>query len=75
MISNIPFNSFKNSPWVKKHRKAVLIIIFLILGSAFIYETIMVGAVVGIYVFGTLLHFFLIKGGRFEDVVHWTHEG
>ena len=30
MISNIPFPSFKNSAWIKDHKKQVLVVIFLI---------------------------------------------
>src|SRR5690606_14881717 len=38
MISNIPFASFKNSEWVRTHKKAVFFIILMVMCSLFIYE-------------------------------------
>lgn len=73
MISSISFPSFKNSPFVKKHKKAVLAIIFLILALIFIYEEIMVGIIITLYVFLSLVYFFA-TGGKFADIFHWKGE-
>ncbi len=32
MVSNLPFYSFKNIDWLKKHKRATLVLIFLFLG-------------------------------------------
>lgn len=70
MISNVPFNSFKNSQWVKNHRRATLLIIFLILSSFFMYEEVMIFAFITIYTVGSLVYFFLHKG-EFKNVFEW----
>ncbi len=73
MISNIPFNSFKKSEWVKNHKKRVLFLIFLVIALTFTYEHIMIGAVILIYVLGSLLYFFKNKGAL-EDMIQWKSE-
>ncbi len=73
MISNIPFNSFKKSEWVRTHKKRVLFIIFSILILTAIFEEVMIGAVVLVYVLGSLVYYFMNKGsmgGMFE----WKNE-
>jgi CDP-diacylglycerol--serine O-phosphatidyltransferase len=73
MISNIPFNSFKKSEWVRKHKKRVLFIIFSILILTFLYEEVMIGGVILLYVLGSLIYFFKNKGAL-EDMFHWKSE-
>lgn len=73
MISNIPFNSFKKSEWVRKHKKRVLFIIFSIIILTFLYEEIMIGGVILLYVLGSLLYFFKNKGAM-EDMFNWKSE-
>ncbi len=73
MISNIPFNSFKNSEWVKKHKKRVLFIIFSVMILTFIYEEVMIAGVVLTYVLGSLIYFFMNKGAL-EEMFHWKSE-
>lgn len=73
MISNIPFNSFKKSEWVKNHKKRVLFIIFSILILTFLYEEVMIGGVILVYVLGSLIYFFKNKGAL-EDMFHWKSE-
>jgi CDP-diacylglycerol--serine O-phosphatidyltransferase len=70
MISNIPFNSFKKSEWVSRHKKRVLFIIFLTLALTFLYEEVMIGGVILVYVVGSLLYFFKNKGAL-EDMFNW----
>jgi len=73
MISNIPFNSFKKSAWVKSHKKRVLFIIFSVLILTFLYEEVMIGGVVLAYVLGSLVYFFMNKGAL-DDMFHWKNE-
>lgn len=73
MISNIPFNSFKKSEWVKKHKKRVLFIIFLILILTCLREEIMIVAVISTYVLASLLYFFKNKK-NLEDMFEWKSE-
>lgn len=73
MISNVPFNSFKKSEWVRKHKKRVLFIIFSIMILTFLYEEIMIGSVILVYVLGSLLYFFKNKGAM-EEMFHWKSE-
>lgn len=73
MVSNIPFNSFKKSEWVKKHKKATLFLIFILLALTFVYEQYMIAAIILTYVFTSLIYFFLNKG-KFEDVFSWKSE-
>jgi len=73
MISNIPFNSFKNSPWVKSHKKRVLFIIFTVLILILAFHEIMIGGLILLYVLGSLLYFFKNKGAL-EDMFHWKGE-
>jgi CDP-diacylglycerol--serine O-phosphatidyltransferase len=73
MISNIPFNSFKNSEWVRLHKKRVLFIIFLLSILTFVQEHIMIGLIVNIYVFASLVYFVKNKGAL-ADTFHWKSE-
>jgi CDP-diacylglycerol--serine O-phosphatidyltransferase len=58
MISNIPFNSFKNSAWVKSHKKRVFLLIMGTLLSTAMYHEIMIMVVVLVYVLGSLFYYF-----------------
>lgn len=73
MISNIPFPSFKNSDWVKRHKKQVLMIIFTIMASLFIYEEFMIPVIITLYVIFSLLYF-LTHRKRFEGIFEWKEE-
>ena len=73
MISNIPFPSFKKSDWVKKNKKQVLMVIFLILGSLFIYEEVMIPIIITFYVVISLLYF-LTHRKKFEGIFEWHEE-
>jgi CDP-diacylglycerol---serine O-phosphatidyltransferase len=73
MISNIPFPSFKNSDWVKKHRKQVLMIIFMIFAALFIYEEIMIPFIITLYVLASLVYFLTHKK-KFEGIFEWKEE-
>lgn len=73
MISNIPFNSFKKSEWVRRHKKRVLFMIFSLIILTFLYEEVMIGGVILVYVIGSLLYFFKNKGAL-EDMFQWKSE-
>jgi CDP-diacylglycerol--serine O-phosphatidyltransferase len=70
MISNIPFNSFKSSPWVKEHKKSVLFIIFLLLSLVFIFEHYALFSIMTLYVLISLIYFFVNKG-ELKNVFNW----
>ena len=73
MISNIPFNSFKKSEWIKKHRKRALFLMFLLIALTFVYEEYMIVANILVYVFGSLIYFILNKG-KFDEIFLWKSE-
>lgn len=71
MISNIPFNSFKGSPWVKRNKKYVLMLIIASVLLTISYLEVMVGLVIFSYIFISLFYFF-IKRGELKDVFKWS---
>jgi CDP-diacylglycerol--serine O-phosphatidyltransferase len=73
MISNIPFNSFKNSPWVKAHKKRVLFLIFLIIALTAVYEEIMIFSVMMLYILSSLIYY-LKNRDRLKDMFNWKSE-
>ncbi|MGZ3789310.1 MAG: CDP-diacylglycerol--serine O-phosphatidyltransferase [Bacteriovorax sp.] len=73
MISNIPFNSFKKSEWVSRHKKRVLFIIFLVMILTSLEEKIMIGLIVNTYVIASLLYFIKNKGAL-KDMFQWKSE-
>ncbi len=73
MISNIPFNSFKKSEWVKSHKKRVLFTIFITIALTFTYEHVMIGGIIVTYVVASLIYFFKNKGAL-EDMFQWKGE-
>lgn len=73
MISNIPFNSFKNSPWVKSHRKLVFFLLIVIIVMTFAYEQYMIIGSITLYVVGSLIYFFTHMGAL-QDVVQWKND-
>ncbi len=73
MISNIPFPSFKKSEWVKNHKKQVLMVIFLIFASLFIYEEVMIPTIITFYVIASLVYY-VTHLKRFEGIFDWSEE-
>jgi len=73
MISNIPFNSFKKSEWVRLHKKRVLFLIFSMGILTFVKEQIMIGLIINLYVFASLIYFLKNKG-ELKDMFQWKSE-
>jgi CDP-diacylglycerol--serine O-phosphatidyltransferase len=73
MISNIPFPSFKKSEWARKNKKQVLMVIFLVLASLFIYEEVMIPVIITLYVVVSLIYF-LTHRKKFEGIFEWQEE-
>jgi CDP-diacylglycerol--serine O-phosphatidyltransferase len=73
MISNIPFPSFKKSEWVKNHKKQVLMVIFMILASLFIYEEVMIPVIITFYVIASLIYW-MTHLKKFEHIFDWSEE-
>lgn len=73
MISSIPFPSFKNSDWVKKNKKKVLLIIFLVLASLFTFEIIMIPFLISLYVILSLIYW-MTHLRKFQGVFDWSED-
>jgi CDP-diacylglycerol---serine O-phosphatidyltransferase len=73
MISNIPFNSFKNSPWIRQHKKSVFFTFLILSVMTFAYEKWMIFAGITTYVVGSLIYFFTHKGAL-QNVVQWKND-
>ena len=73
MISNIPFPSFKSSPWIRTNRKKVLFLIFIAAASLFIYEELMILFWIMAYTLGSLV-FYSFNRGKFVDIFDWEDE-
>lgn len=70
MISTLPFNSFKNSSWVKQHKRFTLFFMMVTLVLTLTYEQYMIAGGISFYVLGSLIYFFTHKGAL-EDVLQW----
>lgn len=73
MVSNVPFPSFKNSEWVKKNRKKVLFLIFVVISSLFIYEQVMIPVIISLYVLISL-GYVAMHRKKFEGVFDWDQD-
>jgi CDP-diacylglycerol--serine O-phosphatidyltransferase len=74
MISNVPFNSFKNSQFVKEKRKLTLIIIFILFSSIITYERVMIFAIISTYVLSSVVYFLLQKDSL-NELRQWPGKG
>ena len=73
MISNLPFCSFKDSNWVRKHKRGVLVLIFLLLALLFSYYRFMIVALMALYVVGSMVYYLRHKG-ELVEIFAWKGE-
>jgi CDP-diacylglycerol--serine O-phosphatidyltransferase len=73
MISSVPFNSFKNSKWVKSHKKYSLVLIFILIALTFLYEQLMLGVIISTYVVGSLIYFSTHKDAL-SNIFEWKSD-
>ena len=73
MISNLPFCSFKDSHWIRKYKKGVLILIFLLLALLFSYYKFMIIVLMTSYVVGSMIHYLRHKG-EISEIFAWESE-
>lgn len=73
MVSNIPFNSFKSSPFVRRYKKAVLFGMFVLIAFTFLHEQIMIFINITVYVLGSLIYFSTHKQ-VLENIFVWDEE-
>lgn len=73
MVSNIPFTSFKDSAWLKKNKRKALFVILILISGIFIYEEIMIFAIITLYVFGCIAYRLTHKE-KFKDVFNWEEQ-
>src|SRR5690606_38126242 len=73
MISNISFASFKNSEWVRTHKKAVFFIILMVMCSLFIYEALMIPVIITLYVVISLVYV-LLNRKKFSGIFDWKDD-
>lgn len=66
MISNIPFNSFKNSSFVKEHTKFLLLVIIALICLIIIYDKVAIFTLVQVYTLGSITYY-LFNRGRFGN--------
>jgi len=70
MISNFPFPSFKQSSWVKNHKKQVLMVIFVLFLLLSIYEEMMIPSLITAYVLISLIYY-LFNRKKFKGPLEW----
>ena len=73
MVTSIPFPSFKNSPWVKNHKKQVLFIVFLIFIAILMNESFAIPALIIAYTIASLANA-LINKEKFDGIFDWKNE-
>lgn len=73
MVTNIPFYSFKQSTWVKEHKRLSLALFFLWCGLVFSYYQVMFALGMLLYVTISLVNFSFRKR-EFGDVIEWSKD-
>jgi CDP-diacylglycerol---serine O-phosphatidyltransferase len=71
MISNVPFNSFKDSSIIKKHRKAVFFGMIIAGALTLIHEQIMIFGFINLYVIGSLIYYMTHRSSM-GDMFQWN---
>jgi len=73
MVTTIPFHSFKNNQFVKRHRRAILFFFFLAAALTVIYYRIMFALGMAIYLIFSLVYY-ISRIREFGDAFEWTEE-
>lgn len=73
MISNIPFASFKKSPFVKRNKRKVLGLIFLTFALILINEHVMILGTMLVYVISCLVYAF-VNRKEMSHIFDWSEE-
>jgi CDP-diacylglycerol--serine O-phosphatidyltransferase len=73
MISNLPFTSFKNSSWVRRHKRATLFLLLVLLIAILSYHEIMLFVVISVYVISCLIYF-LTHRKKFKHIFDWEED-
>lgn len=71
MVSNIPFSSFKDSPFVKKHKRAVLFFIFISFAAILVNEKLMIFGLTTAYVMGSIVYY-VTHRQALGDIFQWN---
>ena len=70
MITNIPFNSFKDSKWVHKHKRIAFLLFLIGIILTFVYYRIMFFFIIAIYTFLSLI-IYLKRYREFGNMFQW----
>ena len=73
MITNIPFNSFKDSLWVRKHKRITFLIFLIGIILTFVYYRIMFFFGMATYTFFSLA-IYLRRYKEFGSILQWKEE-
>ena len=73
MITTIPFYSFKDSEYIRRHRKLSLFILFMAVAATVAYYQVMIALVMVLYVIAALVYYIMHRRNA-VDVFHWTEE-
>ena len=73
MVTNIPFYSFKDSEWIKKHKRTALFLCFIASVLSFIFYKIIFAAGMMIYTLSSLL-FYIKRRKSFGELFPWQEE-
>lgn len=73
MISNLPFTSFKNSSWVRKHKRKTLFLLLVIAIAILSYHEVMLFVVITAYVISCMIYF-LLNRKKFLHIFDWEED-
>ncbi len=70
MISNIPFPSGKKTDFVKKHKRKILFVCFMMILSLAVYEEMMILALISLYTVLSITYW-LVNFKKFDGIFEW----
>lgn len=71
MVSNLPFNSFKDSDWVRKHKKAAFFILLVATIVLFSRTHLALGILMNFYVIASIIYY-VSKRRQFKGIFQWN---